>query len=221
MATNLLYADQAIINEKFAYGLYSSIRPRRNRYKVGWTLHPSNPLVSSCNGDSGGPLYVFDYKTGQYLLWGIVSFGTADCESGLPSCYTRVEPYSDFITNLKDAVPFRNFDIKYASKGGRSIDLEKSFNVRTEVSEANVQEIWQNYTTEDFKINLQEKAITKIPVAKDGEIEQKLPFNRCNDSNESNPHSRCNVKNLLKALLEFVACEINDTEERENISEEE
>lgn len=51
----------------------------------------------SCQGDSGGPLQFFaDSNVGVATIVGIVSFGL-DCGAELPSIYTRVAYYLDWI----------------------------------------------------------------------------------------------------------------------------
>ncbi|KAK4318646.1 hypothetical protein Pmani_010363 [Petrolisthes manimaculis] len=58
----------------------------------------------SCNGDSGGPSVVAKSAgTGEYLLAGIVSFGSGSCtDPALPGVYTKVSAYRNWITtNMK------------------------------------------------------------------------------------------------------------------------
>ncbi|XP_031634546.1 serine protease easter-like isoform X2 [Contarinia nasturtii] len=54
----------------------------------------------SCRGDSGGPL-MYQHKNGlnvHYYLAGIVSFGGRECgQPGVPSVYTRVDQYINWI----------------------------------------------------------------------------------------------------------------------------
>ena len=50
-----------------------------------------------CNGDSGGPLN-YPQPDGSYIQVGITSFGpSTGCEQGLPSVFTRVSSYNDWI----------------------------------------------------------------------------------------------------------------------------
>ncbi|CAG0902332.1 unnamed protein product, partial [Cyprideis torosa] len=53
----------------------------------------------SCQGDSGGPLMVQDDE--KWYVIGIVSFGGANCgnDSIIPGVYTRVDKYTQWITN--------------------------------------------------------------------------------------------------------------------------
>lgn len=53
--------------------------------------------MDSCRGDSGGPLQIFRNKYTAHVI-GIVSFGVS-CGSDLPSIYTRVASYSDWIVS--------------------------------------------------------------------------------------------------------------------------
>ncbi|KFB36763.1 AGAP000571-PA-like protein [Anopheles sinensis] len=52
----------------------------------------------TCEGDSGGPLYYIENSDGEqkYFLLGVISFGL-NCGSSLPSVYTRVAFYLDWI----------------------------------------------------------------------------------------------------------------------------
>ena len=51
--------------------------------------------VDSCNGDSGGPLFLRDNDV--YTLRGIVSFGSRRCGTGSPGVYTNVREYIPWI----------------------------------------------------------------------------------------------------------------------------
>lgn len=50
---------------------------------------------ASCQGDSGGPLTVM--TGGRIFVVGIVSFGTADCLSGVPDVYVRVSTFNQWL----------------------------------------------------------------------------------------------------------------------------
>ncbi|KAL7740806.1 hypothetical protein ACLKA6_013658 [Drosophila palustris] len=59
--------------------------------------------ISACNGDSGGPLVVERNGTPSQLI-GIVSWGYIPCGlANLPSVYTRVSAYVDWVTKIQDA----------------------------------------------------------------------------------------------------------------------
>lgn len=59
--------------------------------------------VSACNGDSGGPLVV-EHEGCPSELIGIVSWGYNPCGlAQLPSIYTRVSAYLDWITKIQSA----------------------------------------------------------------------------------------------------------------------
>lgn len=56
----------------------------------------------SCQGDSGGPLIkaVTENYTNNWYLFGITSYGLSKCGTeGIPSVYTRVAPYYEWIIN--------------------------------------------------------------------------------------------------------------------------
>lgn len=53
----------------------------------------------SCQGDSGGPLQHFAGGTNMAEIVGIVSYGVS-CGSALPSLYTRVAYYLDWIESI-------------------------------------------------------------------------------------------------------------------------
>lgn len=50
----------------------------------------------ACQGDSGGPIQLLNSRTGLSTVAGIVSFGIS-CGTALPSIYTRVARYLDWI----------------------------------------------------------------------------------------------------------------------------
>jgi len=59
---------------------------------------------STCNGDSGGPLYLYNSETSTYKQIGITSFGSSlGCEIGFHAGFTRTASYLEWIetnTNL-------------------------------------------------------------------------------------------------------------------------
>lgn len=50
----------------------------------------------ACQGDSGGPVFTSETQTGVHTIVGVVSFGIS-CGTHLPSVYTRVASYNDWI----------------------------------------------------------------------------------------------------------------------------
>lgn len=57
-----------------------------------------------CKGDSGGPLLTSDKTT----VLGVVSFGPQDCQdANIPSVFTRISEYTDFIERLGEGESFR------------------------------------------------------------------------------------------------------------------
>lgn len=59
--------------------------------------------ISACNGDSGGPL-VIEKEDATSELIGIVSWGYIPCGlANLPSIYTRVSAYTDWIASIQNA----------------------------------------------------------------------------------------------------------------------
>ncbi|XP_069140846.1 fibrinolytic enzyme, isozyme C-like [Argopecten irradians] len=51
----------------------------------------TNGTNGACNGDSGGPL------TCDGVLVGVTSWGAVGCDTSLPSVYTRITHFLDFI----------------------------------------------------------------------------------------------------------------------------
>jgi len=56
-----------------------------------------DPEKDSCNGDSGGPLFVREFSSDPWVQIGLVSFGTTKCGRGVPGVYTRVTNYLPWI----------------------------------------------------------------------------------------------------------------------------
>uniref|UniRef100_A0A8C5MW66 Ovochymase-2 n=1 Tax=Leptobrachium leishanense TaxID=445787 RepID=A0A8C5MW66_9ANUR len=56
--------------------------------------------ATSCVGDSGGPL-ICKVKS-QYLLVGVVSWGSDECDLKAPAVYTNVSSYSDWLSDYID-----------------------------------------------------------------------------------------------------------------------
>jgi len=54
--------------------------------------------MSTCSGDSGGPMIVYNSSSGRWIQIGINSFVAEDrCTSGLPSGYVRLTSFLDYI----------------------------------------------------------------------------------------------------------------------------
>lgn len=58
----------------------------------------------SCQGDSGGPLFPDNNNSNKATVVGIVSFGIG-CGNKVPSIYTRVAYFSDWIENNVWPIP--------------------------------------------------------------------------------------------------------------------
>ena len=55
-------------------------------------------MTDSCVGDSGGPAMAIDESTGQYTLFGVVSFGASICaKKDTPAFYIRLIGHHDWI----------------------------------------------------------------------------------------------------------------------------
>jgi len=68
---------------------------------AGFTIQPTMQCAggmgkSACNGDSGGPL-VCQGEDGKWYQAGIVSFGPSPCDTHIPSVFTRVAGFRDWI----------------------------------------------------------------------------------------------------------------------------
>ena len=64
----------------------------------------------SCQGDSGGPL-VRRFYSQQWLLSGIVSFGSSCGARGIPGIYTKVSKIADWVYEQTDGQVFS--DIRF------------------------------------------------------------------------------------------------------------
>lgn len=62
--------------------------------------NPNSPDDTSCQGDSGGPL-VCQRSNGDWVLEGVISFGSADCEgTEVYPVFTKVSNYINWILKL-------------------------------------------------------------------------------------------------------------------------
>lgn len=59
---------------------------------------------SGCMGDSGGPLFCEDH--GKWVLQGVVSNGYKMCPTSMPSEFTRVGSYMDWIVRTVNGKKF-------------------------------------------------------------------------------------------------------------------
>jgi len=57
----------------------------------------------SCNGDSGGPLYVFDSETNEHVLIGVVSWGKGCARAKKYGVYSKVSNVLDWIKQTQSA----------------------------------------------------------------------------------------------------------------------
>ncbi|XP_055910849.1 uncharacterized protein LOC129945214 [Eupeodes corollae] len=65
--------------------------------------------VSTCNGDSGGPIVLEKNFQRNPIIVGITSFGSArGCERGWPAVYTRVSKYLSWINKILLLLPLRH-----------------------------------------------------------------------------------------------------------------
>ncbi|KAJ8672546.1 hypothetical protein QAD02_003805 [Eretmocerus hayati] len=82
LSANLRRVDLLVLNVAECIDAYQS--------RGNWICTDSH-VNDICNGDSGGPLLVHRYQVG------IVSIGDEKCESGVPSAFTAVAAYRDWI----------------------------------------------------------------------------------------------------------------------------
>ncbi|KAH8379193.1 hypothetical protein KR009_003569 [Drosophila setifemur] len=87
VAKHLQYADLTVIDNDICQKTFTRLIVTSKVLCVA-----STNAISTCSGDSGGPLALND------ILIGITSFGSADgCEIGEPAAFTRVTSYLDWI----------------------------------------------------------------------------------------------------------------------------
>lgn len=57
----------------------------------------------ACNGDSGGPLYIFDQDQNDFVLVGVVSWGKGCARANKYGVYSKVSQVLDWIKQTQDA----------------------------------------------------------------------------------------------------------------------
>lgn len=73
---------------------------------LGTQLCAANPAgKDACQGDSGGPLQI-NHANGMSTIVGVVSFGVL-CGTNLPSVYTRVAEYVNWIEGIVWPIPLQ------------------------------------------------------------------------------------------------------------------
>lgn len=91
-------AEIPIVDFDTCYESFTNIGGEVELFDTQICTGPVGGTVSACSGDSGGPLVQLNDE-GGFSLVGIVSFGAYPCGSGMPSVYTRVSSYVDWIQN--------------------------------------------------------------------------------------------------------------------------
>ncbi|XP_055384410.1 venom protease-like [Condylostylus longicornis] len=93
---------QKVVLEKFTENECNNQQFNVN-YEIQNCLGSRNTLIEmdSCQGDSGGPVQI-KHPTGicMWEIVGITSFGKSCGAIGIPSVYTRVYPFNDWIENI-------------------------------------------------------------------------------------------------------------------------
>lgn len=96
MADRMKVLNTEIITNKICEQKINSLRkkiPILDSHICNFNTDPDRP----CRGDSGGPLVV-----GNHLV-GVLSFGTSwGCGVGLPTVYTRVSSFVNWINGVVD-----------------------------------------------------------------------------------------------------------------------
>lgn len=65
-----------------------------------YCAYDPNGKKDSCEGDSGGPLQMIDTNSNVARVVGVISFGVGACGAAIPSVYTRVASYLDWIESI-------------------------------------------------------------------------------------------------------------------------
>ena len=107
---NSNYLRKATLRDRTGDALasYSDFFPK---FQIGANRRNSNGTYSSaCYGDSGGPLVGRLHSS--FFLTGIVSYGAkSECESSIPSVFTRVSAYRKFIKTMQQELALERKDL--------------------------------------------------------------------------------------------------------------
>jgi hypothetical protein len=101
MPSDYLRTGDVILAGGFASKIWESYDPKT--MLATWGQKDEKRYTSTCPGDSGGPL--FADRNGILVLLGITSWGAADCRVGVPSIFTSVVPFANWLTTARSALP--------------------------------------------------------------------------------------------------------------------
>lgn len=96
-------ATVEIDNGMEAFG--HSMRYYQEDYKLIYTTFTTPKLGRTCKGDSGGMLSFYNKEYGMYEICGITSFSGPNCPANVPTAFTAVEAYYDFVMGTKNRIP--------------------------------------------------------------------------------------------------------------------
>lgn len=66
-------------------------------------IEPKSKKIDSCIEDNGGILSSYSFITKRYIQIAVASFSNDGCKLNLPSVYTKVEPYMEWILESLEA----------------------------------------------------------------------------------------------------------------------
>ncbi|XP_063695740.1 trypsin-like [Culicoides brevitarsis] len=166
-----------------------------SKYSLCFTVSSTSDYrMSTCSGDSGSPLLYPNPVTGDMEVVGVLSFGTADCDTGSPSAFTFLAKYKNFIKHNYECVSLSAIQAQLAN-------VQSSFNAYRINMKPRNEEIWKNSETMRFTETTEQTNTMKPNV----------DFSKYDISNTEKPtddEKKCEskialIKMFFKMCLEF------------------
>jgi hypothetical protein len=156
-----IYANYAILEDYTSKASNYFVIFNNNTMLAAGKYRPDEKLFSGgCQGDSGGPLLSVSGKS--YYVVGVTSFGDEDCNGKIPTIFTRVAYYSDWICSNSKKYSLKSSGLSciYPSKSSIAADQnETDLNSNSDESVSHKDQITQYFSISEITL---EKIFTSL-----------------------------------------------------------